>query len=313
MTDEIEGTLEATTEATVAEIAAAFPAAPELEAAVRRGEILNATAITKRFGGLVAVHDVDFAIPEGAIVSLIGPNGAGKTTFFNIIAGIYDPTSGRIAFHGRNMVSRARRAWLEPVLWVIPAAIIAVITFAIGSSGGVDAGVTAIGIVLTVLALMTNMVIGVSRPPWYIRLITRLGIFKSARPNDMVVAGLGRTFQNIRLFQNMTALENVLVGMHCRMRATLDRRSAVDAAEAARGGRLAREGRRAPEARRAEGSRSLRRQEPAVRGSAPARDRPGAGLQPNAAPPRRADRRHEPARDLRPDEADQSAARESSD
>jgi branched-chain amino acid transport system ATP-binding protein len=220
MTDEIEGTIEATTEATVAEIAAAFPAAPELEAAVRRGEILNATAITKRFGGLVAVHDVNFAIPEGAIVSLIGPNGAGKTTFFNIIAGIYDPTSGRIAFHGRNMVSRARRAWLEPVLWVIPAAIIAVLTFAIGSSGGVDAGVIAIGIVLTVLALMTNLVIGVSRPPWYIRLITRLGIFKSARPNDMVVAGLGRTFQNIRLFQNMTALENVLVGMHCRMRAT---------------------------------------------------------------------------------------------
>ena len=78
----------------------------------------------------------------------------------------------------------------------------------------------ALGILLTVLALMTNMVIGVARPPWYIRLITRLGIFKSARPNDMVVAGLGRTFQNIRLFQNMTALENVLVGMHSRMRAT---------------------------------------------------------------------------------------------
>ena len=64
------------------------------------------------------------------------------------------------------------------------------------------------------------MVIGVSRPPAYMRFLTRFGIFKSARPNDMVVAGLGRTFQNIRLFQNMTASDNVLVGMHSRLKAT---------------------------------------------------------------------------------------------
>ena len=54
----------------------------------------RAKRVTKRFGGLVAVNDIDFTIPEGSIVSLIGPNGAGKTTFFNIIAGIYDPTAG---------------------------------------------------------------------------------------------------------------------------------------------------------------------------------------------------------------------------
>jgi branched-chain amino acid transport system ATP-binding protein len=204
----------------IADVAAAFPVVPELEEAVRRGEILNAKGITKRFGGLVAVHDVDFTIPEGSIVSLIGPNGAGKTTFFNIIAGIYDPTLGRIAFHGRNMISRAQRAWLEPVLWVIPAAIIFIVTFVLAELGQIDDTFVAIGIALTVLALMTNMVIGVSRPPAYVRFLTRFGIFRSARPNDMVVAGLGRTFQNIRLFANMTALDNVLVGMHSRMRAT---------------------------------------------------------------------------------------------
>ena len=55
-------------------------------------DILNAEKVTKRFGGLVAVNGIDFTIPAQAIVSLIGPNGAGKTTFFNIIAGIYDPT-----------------------------------------------------------------------------------------------------------------------------------------------------------------------------------------------------------------------------
>ena len=61
---------------------------------------------------------------------------------------------------------------------------------------------------------------GVARPPWYQHLLSRIGIFRSARPNDMVVAGLGRTFQNIRLFPNMTAQENVLVGMHSRLKAS---------------------------------------------------------------------------------------------
>ena len=111
-----------------------------------RRDLLVAQQVTKQFGGLIAVSDVDFTIPEGGIVSLIGPNGAGKTTFFNVIAGIYKPTSGRITFGG------------API-------------------GG--------------------------EPP---HRITRLGI--------------ARTFQNIRLFQNMTALENVMVGHHSRMRAT---------------------------------------------------------------------------------------------
>jgi branched-chain amino acid transport system ATP-binding protein len=108
--------------------------------------ILEALSVTKQFGGLVAVSAIDFKIPEGSIVSLIGPNGAGKTTFFNVIAGLYKPTQGRIVFDGKEI------------------------------SG---------------------------RPPHQ---ITRLGI--------------ARTFQNIRLFQNMTAIENVMVGHHSRMRAT---------------------------------------------------------------------------------------------
>jgi len=65
--------------------------------------LLRASEITKRFGGLVAVNKVDFTIPRGAIVSLIGPNGAGKTTFFNLLTGVLPPTSGRIAFKGRDI------------------------------------------------------------------------------------------------------------------------------------------------------------------------------------------------------------------
>jgi branched-chain amino acid transport system ATP-binding protein len=181
--------------------------------------LLEASRVTKRFGGLVAVNNVDFTIPEKSIVSLIGPNGAGKTTFFNIIAGIYDPTAGEIDFHGRRVIARPKRAWLEPILWVLPALLVAIVTIGFGVEGRSDGSII-LGLALTVLALMVVLLIGVARPPKYQRFLVRLGIFKSARPNDMVVTGLGRTFQNIRLFQNMTAMENVLVGMHTRLGAT---------------------------------------------------------------------------------------------
>jgi branched-chain amino acid transport system ATP-binding protein len=107
-------------------------------------DLLEARNVRKEFGGLVAVSDIDFTIPEGAIVSLIGPNGAGKTTFFNMITGVYKPTAGRIVFDGHDITAKP--------------------------------------------------------------------------PHAVTERGIGRTFQNIRLFQDMTSLENVLVGMHSRLR-----------------------------------------------------------------------------------------------
>ncbi len=107
-------------------------------------DLLEARGMRKEFGGLVAVADVDFTIPRGAIVSLIGPNGAGKTTFFNMITGVYKPTLGVVVFDGEAITGKP--------------------------------------------------------------------------PHAVTERGIGRTFQNIRLFQDMTALENVLVGMHSRLR-----------------------------------------------------------------------------------------------
>jgi branched-chain amino acid transport system ATP-binding protein len=104
--------------------------------------ILEAVGVSKIFGGLVAVDGVSFAIPERSIVSIIGPNGAGKTTFFNLLTGLYTPTTGAIAFMG--------------------------------------------------------------------------GDITDSRPDQIVAMGMARTFQNIRLFATMSALENVLVGLHAR-------------------------------------------------------------------------------------------------
>lgn len=103
-----------------------------------------------------------------------------------------------------------------------------------------------LGIAATVLAvalLIASVLISIIRPTWYVRLLGRIGIFRSARPNDIVALGVGRTFQNIRLFANMTVLENVLVGQHSRMHATLfdaalrRRRHRVEEAESREEGR----------------------------------------------------------------------------
>jgi len=107
-------------------------------------DLLVAEGVRKEFGGLIAVNDVDFTIPERSIVSLIGPNGAGKTTFFNMLTGVYKPTAGRIEFGGDDITGKP--------------------------------------------------------------------------PHAITERGIGRTFQNIRLFPLMTAIENVLVGMHARLR-----------------------------------------------------------------------------------------------
>src|SRR5947209_14232615 len=109
--------------------------------------LLELRGATKSFGGLAAVQGVDLQIRPKEIVSIIGPNGAGKTTVFNLITGIYRPTSGDIRLEGKSIVG--------------------------------------------------------------------------LNPDQVLVRGIARTFQNIRLFNNMTVLENVLVGQHTQLKANI--------------------------------------------------------------------------------------------
>jgi branched-chain amino acid transport system ATP-binding protein len=109
--------------------------------------ILELTNLTKRFGGLVAVDNVSLQIKRGEVFALIGPNGAGKTTLFNNVTGLFQPTSGRVMFDGKNITG--------------------------------------------------------------------------SKPHQVARLGIARTFQNIRLFDYMTAIDNVRVGRHVRMKAKL--------------------------------------------------------------------------------------------
>jgi branched-chain amino acid transport system ATP-binding protein len=109
--------------------------------------LFSTKSLTKEFGGVSAVSSVTLSIPEGQIVGLIGPNGAGKTTFFNVISGVFPPTSGDFYFNEER--------------------------------------------------------------------ITGLKPYRIAR------LGIARTFQNIRLFSGMTALQNVFVGRHAKTKAGL--------------------------------------------------------------------------------------------
>ncbi|SRR5579884_1007071 len=109
--------------------------------------LLETQALTRSFGGLTAVDNLDFVVRKDEIVSLIGPNGAGKSTVFNLISGIYPPTAGRILFKGVNIAG--------------------------------------------------------------------------LKPDRVERQGIARTFQTLRLFANMTVLENVLVGFHSRLKSNV--------------------------------------------------------------------------------------------
>jgi len=94
--------------------------------------LLDVDRVTVRFGGLVAVSELDLDVPEGSIVSLIGPNGAGKTTAFNCVSGIYAPSSGSVRFRGK----RLERAFMPGT--ILRALAVGLITGGLFAAAAVD-------------------------------------------------------------------------------------------------------------------------------------------------------------------------------
>src|ERR1035437_500117 len=97
--------------------------------------VLRTVALTKAFGGLVAVRSVDFEVQAGSITSLIGPNGAGKTTVSTLVAALYEPPPGQGEFLGQRFIASPERGWLEPILWVLPAFLMWGLTYFAAAAG----------------------------------------------------------------------------------------------------------------------------------------------------------------------------------
>jgi branched-chain amino acid transport system ATP-binding protein len=126
-----------------------------------------------------------------------------------------------VEFKGRRMIARPERIAFESLVWIAPALLLGVLAAVLGAAGILADRLLALVGFIVLLVLVGSLLLAIIRPVWYQKRLARIGIFRSARPNDMVEAGVGRTFQNIRLFKNMTAVENVLVGMHPKLKSTM--------------------------------------------------------------------------------------------
>ncbi|HZT41588.1 MAG TPA: branched-chain amino acid ABC transporter ATP-binding protein/permease [Chthonomonadaceae bacterium] len=188
-----------------------------------RPVILSIQNLTKRFGGLTAVGDVNIEMKRGELVGLIGPNGAGKTTVFNLLTGVYEPSEGRLEFDGALLAGERPYAPLQRALLlamdVLIAAIGGWIITTIIASAIVPYAPDAAAQRLQAFVRWTGPILGValSLGTALRRRQNRPGL----KPYQFAQRGISRTFQNIRLFGNLTVLENVRIGTYLRRRTNL--------------------------------------------------------------------------------------------
>lgn len=189
--------------------------------------LLRIEHLHMRFGGLQALTDVSIDVGAQQIVSIIGPNGAGKTTLFNAITGVYAPSQGRVQFEGQPL--QARFSWqtgLGLSALTLFTAMLAVWIFNLlplwqvmieqhfvyqqafdykeAWRSGWQYLVTTEGIAFEALTAALLAAIAGALLWWRAR----------HAPHQVAQRGVARTFQNIRLFQEMSVLDNVMIGMH---------------------------------------------------------------------------------------------------
>jgi branched-chain amino acid transport system ATP-binding protein len=197
------------------------------------GPILDVRKLTMRFGGLTAVNAVDLAVQPGQIHSVIGPNGAGKTTLFNAVTGVYDPTEGHALFDGHRLTKPFTPGVFATAVVLGLIAGLLTLLFSVRLDGLWKAAIrdpmpavrtdpfsysAAWSAAHDYISERSDSASAGFLAGFAFAALGYLAIWSRTRRTTDVVAlgGIARTFQNIRLFQNMTVLENVLVGMDRR-------------------------------------------------------------------------------------------------
>ena len=187
-----------------------------------------------KFGGLAALQGASFSLKAKEIVAIIGPNGAGKTTLFNIITGVYEPTSGFIKIDD---ISPCEQLGLKKTCSILIAGLLtAVMLFVTLNVESIwQAEITSNYIYQqgfqwqNLIPNFSNFLNALSWRDSYGILLAGLILGSSANwiiwnpscPEVVMKHGLARTFQNIRIFAKMSVLDNILVGMHCSLRSRL--------------------------------------------------------------------------------------------
>ncbi len=185
--------------------------------------MLDIAGLTRRFGGLTAVGDVNIRLNQGELVGLIGPNGAGKTTLFNMLTGVYAPSEGRLDFDGQPLAGeqpmpqaqRVARLALDAVLAGFGGYVIGFIFAGVLKPNALTAADVTVQNAIKAAFMFAAF-------GWSLATAkTRRRYLPGLKPFQFAQRGISRTFQNIRLFGELTVLENVRIGGYCRRHTNL--------------------------------------------------------------------------------------------